>query len=97
MNKLQKLAQDCPHCMSCGIENPNRDLLCLAHSNAMEDDRGYGYKSRWLYGAYLCFHCHNLVDGRQKQLSKDKKREMHRHEWVATMRWLIDNDHLEVK
>ena len=38
--------------MSCGLENPNGDLLCLAHSNRLEDGRGYGHKSNDLFGAF---------------------------------------------
>ena len=94
---LRQLAKECPHCMSCGLENPNGDLLCLAHSNALEDGRGAYHKSKDLYGAFLCHRCHDNVDGRAEGWGKALKRIKHREAWIETMRWLIDNDHLEVK
>lgn len=92
---LRKLAQECPHCMACGLENPNRDLLCLAHSNALEDGRGYAHKSNDLYGAYLCDTCHKKVDS--GMWSKQEKWEFHKAAWTKTMRWWINNGYVEAK
>ena len=81
--------------MDCGLENPNGDLLCLAHSNALEDGRGAYHKSNDLYGAYLCASCHDEVDGRKGSFSKEDKRLIHRTAWIKTMRWWIDNGHVK--
>ena len=95
MSKLRELAKECSHCMLCGLENPNGDLLCLAHSNALEDGRGAYHKSNDLYGAYLCAPCHDWVDGRRGALSKEDKRKYHSTAWVKTMRWWINNGHIK--
>ena len=87
--KFRELAKICPHCMSCGLENPNGDLLCLAHSNRLEDGRGYGYKSNDLFGAFLCHDCHMTVDGQKGKLSKIEKRQKHNKAWEKSIRWLI--------
>ena len=87
--KFRELAKICPHCMSCGLENPNGDLLCLAHSNRLEDGRGYGHKSDDLFGAFLCHDCHMTVDGQKGKLSKIEKRQKHNQAWEKSIRWLI--------
>ena len=92
--KLRELAKECPYCMGCGLENPNRDLLCLAHSNSLADGRGAFHKSNDLYGAYLCHHCHYLVDV-DSFATKQEKREFHYKAWIKTMRWWIDNGHVK--
>ena len=61
--KLRDSAKSCPHCMRCGLGNPNGDLLCLAHSNQLSDGKGRGFKSVDSAGAILCAACHAFVDG----------------------------------
>ena len=90
--KFRELAKICPHCMSCGLENPNGDLLCLAHSNRLEDGRGYGHKSNDLFGAFLCHDCHMTVDGQKGKLSKIEKRQKHNQAWEKSIRWLIEEN-----
>ena len=92
--KFRKLAKEAPHCMNCGLENPNFDLLCLAHANGIAEGKGIGMKSHDLMGAYLCHSCHDLVDGRKGKLTKYEKRQMHHDAWVKTMKWLIMEGHL---
>lgn len=92
--KLRELAKECPHCMGCGLENPNRDLICLAHSNSLADGRGAFHKSNDLYGAYLCAVCHLYVDSSTKA-TKQEKRDYHHKAWIKTMRWWIDNGHVK--
>ena len=87
--KLRELAKRCPHCMGCGLENPNGDLLCLAHSNEQADGRGAYHKSNDLYGAYLCHRCHQYVDVTGK--TKEEKRAYHKRAWLLTIRWWINN------
>ena len=94
--KFRELAKICPHCMSCGLENPNGDLLCLAHSNRLEDGRGYGHKSDDLFGAFLCHDCHMTVDGQKGKLSKIEKRQKHNQAWEKSIRWLIEENLITV-
>ena len=95
--KLRELAKQCPECMSCGLENPNGDLLCLAHSNRLEDGRGYGFKSNDLFGAFLCHNCHMMVDGIKGNLSKFEKRKKHNEAWQKSIKWLIEQDFITVR
>ena len=80
--------------MGCGLDNPDGNLICLAHSNSLAHGRGSFYKSNDLFAAYLCGECHNLVDVGHG-LSKEEKREYHFGAWVKTMEWLITNGHIK--
>lgn len=93
---LRELAKEAPHCMGCGLANPDGNQICLAHSNALKHGRGIGHKSRDVYGAYLCMTCHDMVDGRAGDLTKGEKREMHRQAWCLTMEWWIENGYVRV-
>ncbi len=97
MTKLREMAKEVPHCMGCGLENPNGDLLCLAHSNSLADGRGAYHKSNDLFGAFLCARCHDFCDGRAGGGSKEEKRDWHELAWKKTMRWLILNGRVVVK
>lgn len=94
MAKLRESARDCPHCMSCGLDNPNGDLLALAHSNALEDGRGAYHKSPDIYGAIVCQRCHDRFDGRTDKLPKSSKRLLHKAAWTATIRWWIEKGYV---
>ena len=80
--------------MSCGLQNPNGDLLCLAHSNALEDGRGAYHKSPDIFGAIVCDRCHSEIDGRAGGLSKEGKRGKHYVAWTATVLWWIKNGYV---
>lgn len=95
--KFRELAKQCPECMLCGLENPNGDLLCLAHSNRLEDGRGYGFKSNDLFGAFLCHNCHMMVDGIKGNLSKFEKRKKHNEAWQKSVRWLIEQNFITLR
>ena len=75
--------------MGCGLENPDGNMICLAHSNELADGRGAYHKSNDLYGAYLCAQCHQYVDVTGK--TKAEKHAYHKKAWQVTMRWWIDN------
>lgn len=94
MSKLRKSAKQAPRCFSCGLENNNGDLLCLAHSNALQDGRGAYHKSPDIMGAILCMDCHDRCDGRKGGMSKTEKRSMHHIAWVNTMRWWIEEGYV---
>lgn len=87
MSKLRQSARRCPHCMSCGIQNPNNDRLCLAHSNRLQDGKGMGLKSHDEAGAIVCDLCHSLIDGRINTLSREQRQEMHLLANIKTVAW----------
>ena len=94
MSKLRESARKCPHCMCCGMANPNGDLLCLAHTNELSQDgvatgRGAYHKSNDLLGCIICMACHQRIDGLVPGVSKEEKHALQRKAWVRTMRWWI--------
>ena len=94
--KLRDSAKDCPFCMACGLENPSGDMLCLAHSNRLEDGKARGLKATDETGAILCARCHDFVDGRSgnKNMNREKKQEYHQAAHLRTMEWWIKKGHL---
>lgn len=92
---LRASAKEAPHCMACGVGNPNGDMLCLAHSNSLQDGRGIGYKSFDHFGAILCDKCHKKTDIGHG-LTKDEKRDYHKAAWVNTVRWWLDEGYIGV-
>lgn len=84
--RLRESAKRAPHCFGCGLQNPNGDLLCLAHSDALADGRGVGHKSDDNKGAILCDRCHGDVGGRTGW-SKDRKRAYHKAAHLRTVEW----------
>jgi hypothetical protein len=94
MSKLTESAQDAPHCFYCFLQNPNRDLLCLAHDNSLAAGRGFAFKTPDDCGAIVCAYCHDVIDGRRGGLSKEAKREMHRVAASRTMSWWKINGYL---
>jgi hypothetical protein len=97
MTRLRESARVAPQCMSCGLENPNHDLLCLAHSNSQMHGRGMAHKSEDIFGAILCQRCHDLVDGRSGGMAKGNKHTLHRNAWVSTMTWWINQGYIVEK
>ena len=95
--KFRDFAKHIPYCMRCGLENPNGDLLCLAHSNDYKHGRGVFYKSKDLFGAYLCLNCHDLIDARTGKLSKEERKKEMEKAWIKTITYLINNDLLDLK
>jgi len=87
--KLRDSPKRCPYCMGCGIENPNGDILCLAHSNRLQDGKGRGLKARDNTGAILCNNCHNYVDGRSAVATKEEMQNYHYKAHLGTMAWWI--------
>ena len=94
MSILRKSAKDCPHCMSCFLGNPNGDLLALAHSNELAHGRGAYHKSEDIFGAILCKTCHDAVDGRNGNLPKAVKIDMHAQAHSRTLMWWWNNGYV---
>lgn len=93
---LRESARDCPYCMFCQAPNPNGDLLCLAHSNALADGRGAYFKTPDDKGAIVCFECHEVIDGRKGGLPRAMKREIHKVAHERTLRWWESNGYIKL-
>lgn len=89
MSRLRESARNAPRCFSCGLENPNADLLVLAHSNELVHGRGIGHKSDDIWGCIVCNDCHSFIDGRSGRLTKANKHAKQRAAWIETMVWWI--------
>jgi len=88
--KLRDSARDCPHCMGCGMENPNRDLLCLAHSNRLSDGKGRGIKAPDITGAILCQRCHTYTDlGDDSSPDRAAMQHYHNQAHTKTLEWWL--------
>jgi len=73
--------------MFCGLGNPNGDLICLAHSNRLQDGRGFAHKSIDELGAFLCDRCHKDYDlGKWPVSERDG---MFTDAWERSIRWAI--------
>ena len=97
MSKLRKSAKRCPHCMECGLQNPDGDRLCLAHSNRLQDGKGIGLKSRDEAGAIVCDLCHSLIDGRINGLNREERQDMHQRAHLKTVEWWQKNGFLPME
>lgn len=81
--------------MSCGMENPNGDLLCLAHDNRISSGKGMGIKSKDEAGAICCDTCHNIIDGRTNVgMSRLQRQDMHEQANRRTTAWWRKNGYL---
>lgn len=95
MSKLRESARRAPHCMSCGLENPNGNMLCLAHSNRIADGKGMGIKSKDEAGAICCDACHSLIDGRTNAgMDRFQRQDMHEQANRRTVAWWRKNGYL---
>lgn len=78
--KLLKYAEGRP-CVICGSVG----TTVAAHSNSLAHGRGFAHKAPDYMTAYLCFGCHDKVDGRAGGLTKDEKRDMWLSAWIRTV------------
>lgn len=85
--KLRDSAKHAPHCFGCWKPNPNGDLLCLAHSNRQQDGKGRGIKATDESGAILCQRCHDLVDGRMWNWTREEMQAYHHKAHLKTLDW----------
>ena len=90
--KLLELVRQSP-CQACGIEDGS---VCAAHSNQLRDGKGRGMKAHDYRIAALCFRCHAELDQGTK-MSKAERVDMFETAHRATIGWLFENGHLEVK
>lgn len=85
MTKLRLSAKRCPRCMSCGLENPDGNMLCLAHSNQQKHGKGMGKKSEDKYGAIVCDRCHKQIDANKP--NREQAQDMHCTAHIKTLAW----------
>lgn len=70
---FRALAQGQPCTMNVpGVCNYNPETVVLAHSNALADGKGKGYKAHDHTGVWACYACHTWLD--QGRASKREKR-----------------------
>ena len=83
----RQLAKKAPRCFGCGLENPNGDLICLAHSNNLRHGRGFAHKSVDEMGAFLCDRCHKWYDTGQASRAEQEQKFA---QWRAdSLEWAI--------
>ena len=70
--------------------------VVAAHSNQLRDGKGRGLKSSDARIAALCYRCHSDID-QGRSLSKDQRVEVWESAHRATIGWLFENGHIEVK
>ena len=94
--KLLDLAKEVPFCVYCKAPNEGQVVAC--HANSIRFGKGMGVKAHDI-PAYLCKDCHDIVDGRVKLTTFDRKdRELRLLEGVyLSILWLLQEGHLEVK
>lgn len=92
---LRASARNAPHCFSCFKENPNGDLLVLAHSNELRHGRGAYHKTPDYFGAIVCNDCHYDIDTNSK-LTKEEKRDKQRMAHDLTLTWWFDNGYVMI-
>lgn len=90
--KLLALARVAPKCFCCGSDNDG--TVVAAHSNMQIMGKGMGIKSADL-PAYVCYSCHDHIDGRKTQNHLGTGRAEWCEAAVASLRWALEN-HPEV-
>ena len=90
--KLVEIVRESP-CQHCGIQD---GTVVAAHSNQLRDGKGRGLKSSDARIAALCYRCHSDID-QGRSLSKDQRVEVWESAHRATIGWLFENGHIEVK
>ena len=90
--KLLEIVRESP-CQHCGIQD---GTIVAAHSNQLRDGKGRGLKCSDAMIAALCYRCHSDID-QGRSLSKDQRVEMFESAHRATIGWLFENGHIEIK
>lgn len=75
-------------CQSCGASG----TTIAAHANSHRFGKGLGVKSEDQFTAYVCYNCHDLIDGRSGKLSREEREAMWIDAWIKTVRiWFHDS------
>lgn len=86
--KLLALAKEAPHCFRCGEYNMGQVVACHANSHLM--GKATGIKAADL-PAYMCQQCHDMIDGRTGDLSRDEKWLYWCEAAILSMHWALEN------
>ena len=90
--KLLEILRQSP-CQACGRED---GTVLAAHSNQLRDGKGRGIKADDHRTAALCYTCHMELD-QGKSLSKAERVEMWEEAHRATIGWLFEQNHIELR
>jgi hypothetical protein len=90
--KLLELVRQSP-CQACGIQD---STVCAAHSNQLRDGKGRGLKAKDFRIAALCFRCHSNLD-QGANMTKAERVEFWEEAHRATIGWLFENGHIDLK
>ena len=90
--KLLIIVRESP-CQVCGIED---GTVVAAHSNQMRDGKSTSMKSSDYRIAAMCFKYHSNLDQGSK-MNREERVEMWEDAHRATIGWLFETKHLEVK
>ena len=90
--KLLEVVRESP----CQVCNAKNGTVVAAHSNQLRDGKGRGLKASDAAIAAMCCSCHYDIDQGSK-LSKQERIDVWESAHRKTIRWLFENDYLEVK
>lgn len=90
--RLLEVVRESP-CQTCGAKD---GTVVAAHSNQLRDGKGRGLKASDAAIAAMCYRCHMELD-QGSRLTKEARVNMWDEAHRRTMRWLFENDYLEVK
>ena len=93
--KLLKLASKAPRCMNPACGAMNRGQVVACHSNSLRHGKGTGIKAHDI-PAYLCDHCHDLLDGRTGGLLRAEKERLFLESVYETWLWLMQDGMIKV-
>ena len=95
--KIMEAAKYAPECFAC--HRPNDGTVVGCHPNGLKYGKGMGLKSSD-FVAYLCGGgngCHDKLDGRSGNLTRQEKDEMFLDAFYWSTVWLIRTGRLQVK
>jgi hypothetical protein len=91
---LLNLAQDVPHCMSCGRYNDG--TVVAAHCNEQVAGKGMGIKASDSAVAFVCGRCHDEIDNRTGKESREYVQSMWRRAFYKTLDWMWSSGKVRV-
>ena len=71
--------------------------VVACHSNLYEHGKGIGIKAHDVFHAHLCRACHAALDGRERFLTKEEKRDFFYRMFARTILRLFEQGIVSVK
>ena len=93
---LLDLAQLAPYCMNPACRTQQHGQVVACHSNHLRHGKGRGIKAHDL-PAFLCDHCHDLLDGRAGNLTPSEKDALFFEAFYETWAWIALNGYLAME